>query len=117
MKTMVDRYPEAIYELFKDATDWMEENYSYVPYMEPARDGFIAGYTHAQSHIKQLERALRDLKECVEFYSLNEHVISLIDNNYEDKDGYTIYDVNLIEDGVKAKQCLERNKDILEGLR
>ena len=47
METGRDRYPETSDELFNKASEWVMETYSYVPYMEPARNGFIAGYEAA----------------------------------------------------------------------
>lgn len=44
MKTARDLYPNTDDKVFEKASKWMGETYSYVPYMEPARNGFIAGY-------------------------------------------------------------------------
>lgn len=48
MKTARDYYPETSDEVFEKASDWVCETYSYVPYMEPARNGFIAGWDAAR---------------------------------------------------------------------
>ena len=47
MKTARGFYPDTSDELFDKATDFVCENYSYVPWMEPARNGFIEGYKAA----------------------------------------------------------------------
>lgn len=52
-KTARDLYPQASDELFEMASMWVCHEYSYVPYMEPARDGFIAGYLAATTSNNQ----------------------------------------------------------------
>ena len=58
MKTARDIYPEASDELFDKASEWVSQQYSYVPYMEPARDGFINGWLARQEEFNRTEESL-----------------------------------------------------------
>jgi hypothetical protein len=59
MKTVRDNYPNISDDLFQKATDWVGLEYSYVPYMEPARDGFISGY---QAAVFELNSIIDEMK-------------------------------------------------------
>ena len=75
-------------ELFILATDWMSENYSYVPYMEPARDGFIAGYNALELELastkKMLDEALIVTKKCADDYWFMINLLEKYSSNKEE---------------------------------
>jgi hypothetical protein len=62
-KTMRDRYPQVSDEIFNEASQWVSNEYSYVPYMEPARDGYIQGALAAHESCRAKMQAIKPMTE------------------------------------------------------
>lgn len=72
---------------------------------------FIATSRNA---LPKLIEAMRVLVETCEFYKSKKHIICAEDVNWSDPEGYNMYDVNYIEEGLRAKQAIERVEEILK---
>jgi len=69
----------------------------------------------ASRYIRKLEDALRDMVSVVEFYKPQGKYHGYSSNKSGEWENYP---AEIIKDnGEKARQCLERNKELLEGLR